>query len=242
MKNQEKIRIKLDWVTLLIYLLLVFTGWLNIFAAVYDVSQPNIFSLDINSGRQLAFIIVGFILAFVILLIDYKFFDAFAYIIYIFVLGLLILVLLFARDVKGAHSWFEIGAFRFQPSEFAKFATSLALAKFLSSSQQKLDNLKTLVIAGTIIVIPAALILLQNDTGSTLVFAAFIIMLYREGLNPMIPLLGITVVFLFILSLMVLKQILYNVFCSYYKSDKPYKYGRNSYNSCDRFLSDIDQK
>ncbi|HYG40185.1 MAG TPA: rod shape-determining protein RodA, partial [Cytophagales bacterium] len=142
-------------------------------------------------------------IGFVILLIDYKFYDAFAYIIYVAVIGLLILVLLFARDVKGAHSWFEIGAFRFQPSEFAKFATSLALAKFLSSTTNKLDNLKTLGLSGAIILFPAALILLQNDTGSTLVFSAFIIMLYREGLNPMIPLLGIVAIFLFIMTLLV---------------------------------------
>lgn len=203
MKSQEKIRINIDWVTILLYLMLVFLGWLNIFAAVYDESNPNIFSLDINSGRQLAFIVGGFIIGFVILLIDYKFYDAFAYIIYVAVIGLLILVLLFARDVKGAHSWFEIGAFRFQPSEFAKFATSLALAKFLSSTTNKLDNLKTLGLSGAIILFPAALILLQNDTGSTLVFSAFIIMLYREGLNPMIPLLGIVAIFLFIMTLLV---------------------------------------
>lgn len=203
MKSQEKLRINIDWVTVLLYLALVFLGWLNIFAAVYDVSHPNIFSLDINSGRQMAFIGGGFIIAFIILLIDYKFYDAFAYIIYVAVLGLLVMVLLFARDVKGAHSWFEIGAFRFQPSEFAKFATSLALAKYLSNSSIKLDNLKTMSVAGAIILFPAALILLQNDTGSTLVFSAFIIMLYREGLNPMIPLLGIIVVFLFILTLIV---------------------------------------
>jgi rod shape determining protein RodA len=201
-RNQEKIRISLDWLSVILYLTLVFMGWMNIFAAVYDPeAHQSIFDLTINSGRQLAFIFGGFALAFIIILVDYKFYDAFAYIIYVAVLGLLILVLLFARDVKGAHSWFEIGAFRFQPSEFAKFATSLALAKFLSGTGVKLDNTKTQLITGAILGIPAALILLQNDTGSTMVFSAFIIMLYREGLNGSIPALGIYVVALFVLTL-----------------------------------------
>ncbi|MDX2189105.1 MAG: rod shape-determining protein RodA [Bacteroidota bacterium] len=203
----------IDWLTLIIYLLLVTWGWLNIFAAVYDPElEQSIFDFSINSGKQLMWIMVALCLAAFIMLIDHRFFESFANFIYVFVMFVLIVVLLFGKVVAGSRSWIEIGSFSLQPSEFAKFATSLALSFYLSKSNIKMDNIRDLIRAGIIFAIPAILILLQNDTGSTMVFSAFIIVLFREGMNPAPLILGISCAFLFILSLMVDKLILIAVF------------------------------
>jgi rod shape determining protein RodA len=182
----------------------VVLGWLNIFAAVYDVeAKQNIFSFSINSGRQLVWIGCTIFIIIVILVIDYKFYEFFAYIIYGVILIALFGVLFLARDVNGAKSWFEIGSIRIQPSEFAKFATSLALAKYLGRVTIKFDNLRTQLTCAAIIGVPAILILMQNDTGSTMVFGAFIFVLYREGLSPWVLIMGGFGLFVFIMALVV---------------------------------------
>lgn len=202
--RHEKVSKHLDWLTVLIFACCLIMGWLNIFAAVYDAeANQSIFDFSLNSGKQLVWIGSTVILIIMIMVIDYKFYEAFAYILYGVIIIALLGVLALARDVNGAHSWFEIGPIRVQPSEFAKFATALALAKYLGRIGVKFDQLKTQITCAVIIGVPAILILLQNDTGSTLVFSAFVLVLYREGLSPWILILGVFGIFVFILTLIV---------------------------------------
>lgn len=202
MRRYSNIFANIDWIVVLIYLLLIIIGWVNIYAAVYNEEHDSILDISQRYGKQLMWIILALILAFIILLFESTFFTSFSFHIYLSVMLLLVGVLLFGAEVKGAKSWFKIGSFALQPSEFAKFATSLALAKYLSMLNIRMKDLKTKIIAITIIAIPALLILLQNDTGSTLVYAAFIFVLYREGLSGNILLLGILAIIVFVLTLL----------------------------------------
>jgi len=190
-----------DWVIIILYLCLVFIGWINIYAAVYNEEHHSMLDISQRYGKQLLWIGLAIVLAFIILLFDGQFFTSFAFLIYGVVLLSLVAVLLFGVKINGATSWFQIGSFKIQPSEFAKFATVLALAKYLSILNINMKDVKTKLIAITIIIFPAALILLQNDTGSTLVYAAFIFVLYREGLSGNILLLGILAILVFVLTL-----------------------------------------
>ncbi|MEQ8624720.1 MAG: rod shape-determining protein RodA [Vicingaceae bacterium] len=190
-----------DWLLIGLFAILVFAGWLNIYAAVYNEDFQSIFDTSQRYGKQLLWIGTAAVLAIVILLIDERFFSTFGYIIYGIVLLLLLLVIVIGAETKGATSWFAIGGFKIQPSEFSKFATNLALAKYLSTLNIKMKQLKTKAIAILIIVLPAVLILLQNDTGSALVYGAFILVLYREGLSGSILLVGVFAAFLFIMTL-----------------------------------------
>ncbi len=204
MRNQEIKGNKIDWVTIVLYGVLVISGWLNIFAAVYDESlNQNIFDLSLNSGKQLLWIATSLILVVIIMAIDYKFYDSFGYVIYGTVILMLIFVLLFGREVAGSKSWFEIGSFRLQPAEFAKFAVALAMAKYLSDSSLKLTKLPVQMVIGGIIGLPAALIILQGDTGSAMVFAGFVVMLYREGFPSPPILIGLAAGAIFTLTLLV---------------------------------------
>lgn len=185
-----------------IYLLLVMMGWANIYAAVYDDQHSNILDFSQSYGKQALFILGGFVLALLILLTDAKFFSAFAYVFYGIVIFLLIAVLLVGKEISGSKSWFQIGGFGLQPAELMKFAASLAIAKFMSQldfDKRKLRNKLTPLV---IIAVPALLILLQNDTGSALVFSAFVLVLYREGMPGNYLLLGLAVVVLAIASLL----------------------------------------
>jgi rod shape determining protein RodA len=202
--DRDSVSRTIDWLTVLLFAICVIAGWLNIFAAVYDPeAKQNIFSMSLNSGRQLLWIGCAVFIILVILLLDYKFYEFFAYIIYGLVLIALIGVLALARDVNGAKSWFEIGSIRIQPSEFAKFATALALAKYMGRVGVRFDQLRTQITCAILLGVPALLILIQNDTGSTMVFSAFILVLYREGLTPWVLILGAFAIFVFVLALIV---------------------------------------
>jgi rod shape determining protein RodA len=190
-----------DWITVGLYFLLVIMGWLNIYAAVYNEEFQSIFDTSQRYGKQLLWIGTSVVIATVILLIDERFFSTFGYLIYGIVIVLLIVVIVIGAETKGATSWFAIGGFKVQPSEFSKFATNLALAKFLSHIQVRMSDFKTKVIAGFIIALPAILILLQNDTGSALVYGAFILVLYREGLSGKFLVIGVLIAVLFIATL-----------------------------------------
>ncbi len=210
MRRQEEITKGIDWITVIIYGVLVLWGWLNIFATVYDAeASQSIFDLSLNSGKQLLWIGTAIILITVILNTDYKFFDAFAYIIYGVVILSLVAVLLLGRKVAGSQSWFEIGTIRIQPSEFAKFAAALAVSKYLSGNMIRGERLQTQITAGAIIFFPALLILAQNDTGSFLVFTCFLIVLFREGMSPVPIILGFVFVAMFILTLVMDKMYLF---------------------------------
>ena len=195
----------------LLYLVLVIMGWMNIYAAVYNENHSNIFDITQRYGKQLIWIAFAFIIATAIMLIDGKFFAAFSYPVYILNLLILMVVLVFARRVSGAAAWLDIGGFKVQPAEFSKFATCMALAKYLSTLNIKMENLRTKIIVGAIIALPGALILLQNDTGSALVFSAFIFMFYREGLSGSILWMGVLAAILFIMALLIDKFILVGI-------------------------------
>lgn len=183
MNNQRSLFFNVDWLIILTYLILCVIGWFNIHAAVYDPNNPSIIDLDTNYGKQLIFIISAVIIGFAILLLDGKFFNTFSPVFYGISIVLLILVLIIGRNVGGNQAWIPIGSFRLQPSEFAKFATCLLLAKYLSSGTVKVQDLRTQIIAALIILFPTALILLQPDAGSALTFTSLILVLYREGLS-----------------------------------------------------------
>lgn len=186
----------------MLYLMLVFMGWVNIYAAVFNEEHQSILDTSQRYGKQLIWIGLSIFTALVLMLIDGKFYSTFAIPIYLVVNILLIVVLITARDVAGARSWIDIGDFKLQPSEFAKSATALALAYYLSTLNIRMDELRTRLIAAILLIIPAGLILLQNDTGSALVFGAFAMVLYREGLSGNFLLFGLAMALLFIFSLL----------------------------------------
>ncbi len=207
MRGQKNIFHNIDWITVFLYLTLVFLGWINIYAAVYDDSHKSIFDISQRYGKQLIWIAAAIILALIILIIDAKFFSTFAYPIYVISILSLLTVLLLGTRIAGSKSWFQIGAFGIQPAEFAKFATNLAIAKYLTTLNIDLKKLKTIIKSLLIIGIPAILILLQHDMGSALVYSSFILVLYREGLSGSILILGVMITVLFILTLILGKFI-----------------------------------
>ncbi len=204
MRIEEKITQKIDWVTVGLYAGIVFFGWLNIFAVTYDAeSNQSIFDLSLNSGRQLMFIITSGILVTAILIIDRQFYETFAYVIYGLVLFLLLLVPIIGKEVGGNKAWLGIGSFGVQPSEFAKFATALVVAKFIGSIGFKMDNLRNQIVLFAIIGAPILLVLLQKDYGTAMVFMIFLVVFYREGMSPFLLLVGLGAAALFILTLLV---------------------------------------
>lgn len=193
----------IDWITIILFGTLMLAGWLNIYAAVYSPdTQKDIWDLDIRSGKQILWLGIAVFLMLIMLLLDVKIFQVFAYPVYIFTLILLVLVIFLGRDIAGSHSWFDLGFMRFQPAELAKYVTALALARFLSDpTRNKLMKLENLLPALAIIFTPALIIIAQNETGSALVFAAFIVVLYREGLSDYIMFLGVLIISLFLSTL-----------------------------------------
>ena len=191
---------KIDGITILLYLFLVSFGWMNIYASMYnDDITTSVFDLSTKYGKQLLFIGISLFVAFVILIIDWRFFDTLSFVLYGITIISLIAVLFFAKETGGANSWFKIGNFKIQPSEFAKFTTSLALAKMFSLNKQNLFSFRSMIRNYTIILIPFFLIVLQNDMGTALVFTSFILVFYREGLsgNVLIVLLVLFALVLF---------------------------------------------
>ena len=211
MNERNSIIGKVDWVTILIYFALVLIGWFSIFSARYNEAHPSIFDLSQVYGKQLIWIGVALFMGFIILLIDAKFFNAFAFWIYIVVLACLFAVLVYGKATKGATSWIEFGPIKFQPSEFAKMATALAVASFLGRLDVDLQNRNDQLFAIGLVLIPMVLVLLQNDTGSAIVFVSFIFIFYREGLPGAgwVMLAGVVAVVLFIFTLILSQKIMY---------------------------------
>jgi len=204
LRREDSILVNIDWLTILVFFLMVILGWFNLYAAVFDEeSQQNMFDLSQNSGKQLLYIVSTIFLIIIIVSVDFKFYNSFAYIIYGFIIVLLISVLLLGKEIAGAKSWFDLGLFRFQPSEFSKFATALAVAKYLDIPSVKLTKIKNLSVLVLLVGLPMGLILLQPDTGTALVFMGFIIVFYREGLSSMFIILGLTGVAIFIMTLLI---------------------------------------
>ncbi len=208
MATRNKLWANLDWVTCGIYLALTFLGWINIYAAVYDEAHRSIFDLSQEYGKQLLWIGAALVIAFTILIIDTNFYVFFAYVFYAFSLILLVLVLFAGVEINGSRSWFIVGNFRIQPAEFVKFTTSLALAKLLSAYNFRLTAAASLLKIAVIILAPALLILMQPDTGSAIVFVAFLLVLYREGLSGIVLFFSVLTVILFLLSLLLPNYVL----------------------------------
>ena len=201
-------RLKIDWWTVGLWAFLVVFGWLNIYAATYNESHATLFDLSTFHGKQLLWIGGAALAAIIVMLTEPRVFSNGAYIIYTVVLALLVVTLFIAVTSHGGKSWIDLGFFRLQPSEFAKFATALALAKFMSAIDVEWRQTSTKLVALTIVAIPTALVFMQHDTGSALVFLAFVFPLYREGLSGSILVIGVAAIALFVLALLVNKYIL----------------------------------
>ncbi len=202
MRERKGLFTGIDRTIILIYLALVFTGWISIYSAVYQEEHSSIFDISQNYGKQLIWIAGSFLLAITILLIDIKFFPAFSYLIYVLAILALVAVLFKGAVISGSKSWFQIGSFALQPAEIAKYATCLAMAKTLSSSSFNMKTITGKAIAFGIIGLPAILIFMQNDTGSALVFSAFLITFYREGLSGNLFIVGFIIIIISLLTLL----------------------------------------
>jgi Bacterial cell division membrane protein len=192
--------IRLDWLTVAIYLILVIAGWFSIYAASYEFDSRGIFDLSGRSGMQMIWILTSLVLAFVLLMIDSDWYDIFSYWIYVVIILLLIATIFLAPDIKGSRSWLVFGPIRIQPAEFAKFATTLALAKLMSSYGYKIKNVRNFTVALLLIFLPMGLIFLQKEAGSALVFLAFFLVLYREGMNGVFLFVGFCAILFFVLA------------------------------------------
>jgi rod shape determining protein RodA len=203
MSNQQRsFFFNVDWLMVLIYLALCAIGVLSIHSAVFDPKNPSFIDLDTNYGKQFIFVIIAIVLGIFILLLESRFLSALAPAIYTITTLLLLLVLVIGRNVGGNQAWISLpGGFRLQPSEFAKFATCLLLARYLSGANVKVSEPKSFAIAAGIIFFPMILILLQPDAGSTLVFSSLLFVLYREGLSPYFLVLEGLFIALFVLTL-----------------------------------------
>lgn len=191
----------LDWITILLYLALVFIGLISVYAAVFDENHSSIFDFSQRYGKQLVFIIAALIIAFSIILIDGKFFSVFAYVIYVITILSLIAVLVIGVEINNSKSWFQIGSIGLQPAEFAKIGVALALSQYLSTPNIKIQSFKVTSKAAAFILLPVALILLQPDVGSALVFFVFILVLFREGLSFLYLSLSVLLAALFVLAI-----------------------------------------
>ncbi len=209
MKREDNISGSLDWPTIGLYLALVMLGWINIYAVVYDetVHQP-IFSLTLNSGRQLMFIIASLVIIMGIVILDMRFYETFAYVLYGVIIFALMLVPIIGKEVGGNKAWLGVGSFGVQPSEFAKFITALAVAKYAGSVGFKMDNIRNQIVLFGMIGLPMVLILFgQKDTGTALVFTSFVLVFFREGMSPFLMIVGICAAVIFILTLLIPNQL-----------------------------------
>jgi rod shape determining protein RodA len=205
MRERRGILHNIDWLTVFLFLLLAVIGWINIYSAVYNEEHSSIFDFSQRYGKQLIWIFAAIGIALIIIIIDASFFTTFAYVIYGISILSLLAVLVVGTEIAGSKSWFQLGSIAIQPAEFAKFTTCLALARYLSTFNVSLSSFRTKLIASLIILLPASLVLLQNDAGSALVYAVFILVLFREGLTGNILLVGISIAVLFVITLLMNK-------------------------------------
>ncbi len=207
--RRSRIIANVDWFTILIWLLLVIIGLLSIFSANYMSGDGTFFDLSERYGKQLIWLGLSIVLVVIIFLLDSKFFLFFAYPLYGFTVIMLISVLLFGREINNARSWFDLGGLHLQPAEFAKPFTSLALARLITTHGFHIQKgLRSLLLSGIIIFTPALLIMFQPDLGTTLVFFALILVLYREGFSQNTMILAASLILLFLLTLLIDNSIL----------------------------------
>ncbi len=201
MLRENQRRFKFDWIIIILFLLLVGFGYLNILSASHVGEITSYFDTSQLYGKHLIFVGLTFVLIVFILSFEAKFYERFASVIYLVAILALIGLFIFGKDVNGARSWYGIGSMTIQPSEFAKFATALAVAKYISDLQTNMQTIKDQLRVTAIIVIPALLILLQNDAGSTIVYLAFFFVFYREGLQQIYLIIAISLIILAVIGL-----------------------------------------
>ena len=201
MRRREPILKSLDWLTIGLYVLLVAFGWMSICGASYDYSEHELLDFSTRAGKQFAWALCSLGLAGVLMMLDDLFYEAYAYLIYGVMLVLLIVTIFIAPDTKGSHSWLILGPVSLQPAEFAKFATALALARCMSVYGFSLKNVRQALSTGLIILIPMLLIIAQRETGSALVYLAFFLVLYREGMPGIVLLAGLCAVLYFVVGI-----------------------------------------
>lgn len=204
MRQKDTYFHKIDWVAIGLYFALVFVGWINIYAAVYDEQNAtSIFDFSINSGKQLIWIGTAILLITLIMVADYRLFQNLSMILYILFVIILFLTPFIGKEINGQRAWFELGIFRLQPAEFAKFATALALAKLMENPTFDLEKYSHQLKALGLIGLPVALIMLQPDTGTAMVYSSFFIMLYREGMPQKYYIFALSLIALSIFTLLI---------------------------------------
>lgn len=199
--RQKGVIRSLDWWTIAIYVALLAFGWISVCGASYTYGDADIFSLDTRSGMQIVWIGTSLCLGFVILMLDDRFFDTFAYVIYAALLLLLFVTIFNPHQIKGSRSWLVLGPLRLQPAEFAKFATALALAKLMSAYGFDIRQTKHFIAALGVILLPMVFIVLQRETGSALVYLAFFLVFYREGMPGSVLFTGVAAVMYFVVGI-----------------------------------------
>ena len=197
----KSIFLSIDWVTIMLYVILITWGWFSVCGACYDFSNHDLFGWETNSGKQLVWGGTSLILAALLMLVEKKFYDSTAYFIYALIILLLFATIFIAPDTKGSHSWIPIGPVKLQPAEFAKFAVALALGKFMSEYNFSMRNTRNFATLVAIIVVPMLLIIMQRETGSALVYFAFFLMLFREGMTGSLLFAGFATVLYFVVGL-----------------------------------------
>ena len=192
---------RLDWLTVLLVVAIMVCGWFSICGASAAMENPDLFSFATRPGKQLVWIICAVVLGAVVLFITQTFYNSYAYIIYVAFLLLLLVTIFIATDTKGSRSWLHLGPVSLQPAEFAKFATALALAKFVDRFDFNPSDVADLLKACAVFLVPMLLIVGQNETGSALVYMAFLLVLYREGMTGSVLLVGFCAILFFILEI-----------------------------------------
>ena len=200
-RKQKGVIRSLDWWTIVLYLALLTFGWISVCGASYTYGETDLFSLDTRSGMQIIWIGTSIMLGFIILLLDDRYLDMFAYIIFGIMLVLLFGTIFNPHSIKGSRSWLVLGPLRLQPAEFAKFATALALAKFMSTYGYSIQKWKDFAITLAIILVPMLFIVLQRETGSALVYLSFFLLFYREGMPGSILFTGVAMVIYFVVGI-----------------------------------------
>lgn len=208
--KQPGILRNLDWWTIGIYLALLIFGWISVCGASYTYGETDIFSLSTRSGMQIIWIGTSLALGFVLLMLDDRFYDTFSYVIYAVLMLLLFITIFNPHEIKGSRSWLVLGPMRLQPAEFAKFATALAVAKFMSTYGFTMANIRHFMAAVAIIILPILLIIGQRETGSALVYFSFFLMLYREGMPGSILFTGVAMVIYFVVGIKYEEVLLWN--------------------------------
>ncbi|MDT3388903.1 MAG: rod shape-determining protein RodA, partial [Bacteroidota bacterium] len=199
--KQPSVIRSLDWWTIGIYFALLIFGWISVCGASYTYGETDIFSLSTRSGMQILWIASSLMLAFVLLMLDDRYYDTFAYVIYGLLLLLLFVTIFNPHEIKGSRSWLVLGPLRIQPAEFAKFATALAVAKLMSTYGFSINNWKHVVTAVGVVILPMLFIVGQRETGSALVYLAFFLMFYREGMPGSILFTGVALVIYFVVGI-----------------------------------------